>query len=866
MAECHPVGFQWVMEAKKRGAKIIHVDPRFTRTSAVADIYAPIRAGTDIAFLGGLIHYIIENNRYFREYVVEYTNASAIVDDKFRDTEDLDGLFSGWNTDDAEYDASSWQYKQKDGASGKDHSKNDRFTGEAYSERGTQFRPSEFDKTLEHPMCVFQIVKRHYARYTAEKVEEVCGIPQALFLKIAETLCNNSGRERTSAFAYAVGWTHHSVGVQYVRCCAMVQLLLGNIGRPGGGILALRGHASIQGSTDIPTLYNLLPGYLNMPKASTDVDLGAYLKEATAQWGWWSEAPKYMVSLLKAWFGPNATKENDYCYGGLPRLTGDHSHMTTVSDMADGKLKGYFLMGENPTQGSMNGALNRQALRALDWVVVRDLAMIESAEFWKDAPEITRGEVKTEDIATEVFFFPAAAHTEKEGSFTNTQRLLQWHHKAVEPPGECRSELNFIYELGCMLRERYKDSKDPKDKLLQDLTWNYSTHGATNEPSAEEVLKEISGFHVGSGEPVDGFQQLQDDGSTACGCWIYSGSYKDGKNQTANRKAGQDQNWVAKDWGWAWPANRRILYNRASADVEGKPWSERKKYVWWDAEQKKWTGYDVPDFLVDRDPAYRASPNAKGTASISGNDPFILNGDGKGWLFAPNGLKDGPMPTHYEPHESVAENAFYGQQCNPARMEWVRGANPYHKPFHDPQFPYVLTTYRITEHHTTGAMSRWLTWLSELQPEMFCEVSRELAAAKGLENGGWATVTTARGEIETRVLVTERIQPLKIGKRRVHQIGLPYHWGSSGLVKGDSANELTSFVGDPNVSIQSSKALTGNIEAGRRGQNRRAATSGTLAVPVLGEAVTYRDLPVARHKVTGEHGISSGKGQQGEET
>ncbi len=866
MAECHPVGFQWVMEAKKRGAKIIHVDPRFTRTSAVADIYAPIRAGTDIAFLGGLIHYIIENQRYFREYVVEYTNASAIVNEKFRDTEDLDGLFSGWKTDDAEYDAASWQYKQKSGEGDSAGGKNDRFTGEAYSERGTQFRPAEFDKALEHPMCVFQLVKRHYARYTAEMVEEVCGIPKALFLKIAETLCANSGRERTSAFAYAVGWTHHSVGVQYIRCCAMVQLLLGNIGRPGGGILALRGHASIQGSTDIPTLYNLLPGYMNMPKASTDVDLAAYLKEATAQWGWWSEAPKYMVSMLKAWFGANATKKNDYCYDGLPRLTGDHSHMTTVCDMADGKLKGYFLMGENPTQGSMNGALNRKALRALDWVVVRDLAMIESAEFWKTAPEIERGEVKAEDIATEVFFFPAAAHTEKDGSFTNTQRLLQWHHKAVEPPGECRSELHFIYHLGRLLRERYRDSKEPKDKLLQSLTWDYTTHGETEEPSAEEVLKEISGFEVGSGKPVDGFTQLKDDGSTACGCWIYSGSYKGGKNQTANRKAGQDQDWVAKDWGWAWPANRRILYNRASADVDGKPWSERKKYVWWDAEQKKWTGYDVPDFLADRDPAYRAAPDAKGTAAISGNDPFILNGDGKGWLYAPNGLKDGPMPTHYEPHESVAANALYGQQCNPARMEWVRGANPYHKPFHDAQFPYVLTTYRITEHHTTGAMSRWLTWLSELQPEMFCEVSPELAAAKGLVNGGWATVTTARGEIETRVLVTERVQPLRIGKRRVHQIGLPYHWGSSGLVKGDSANELTSFVGDPNVSIQSSKALTGNIEAGRRGHNRRAAISGSLAVAVLGEAVMYRDLPAARHKVTGEHGISSGKGQQGEET
>ncbi len=864
MAECHPVGFQWVMEAKKRGATIIHVDPRFTRTSAVADIYAPIRAGSDIAFLGGLIRYAIENNRYFREYVVEYTNAAAIINEDFRDTEDLDGLFSGWKNDDAEYDPESWQYKQsgaKQAPGGQD-----RFTGEAYSERGTQMRPAEWDYSLQHPFCCFQLLRKHYSRYTPEKVEEICGIPQPLFLKIAETLCRNSGRERTTAFAYAVGWTHHTVGVQYIRTAAILQLLLGNIGRPGGGILALRGHASIQGSTDIPTLYNLLPGYLPMPKASTDTDYGKYLKENTAQWGWWSEAPKYIASLLKAWFGEHANKENGFCFDYLPRLTGDHSHMTTVADMADGKLKGYFIMGENPTVGSMNGALNRKALRALDWVVIRDLAMIETAEFWRDAPEISRGEVKTEEIATEVFFFPAAAHTEKDGSFTNTQRLLQWHHKAVEPQGDCRSELHFIYHLGKMLKERYADSKDPKDRPIQHLQWHYTTSGKTEEPSAEEVLREISGYHVGDGKEVGSFTDLKDDGSTVCGCWIYSGSYKEGKNQAANRKPGQEQDWVAAEWGWAWPANRRILYNRASADPEGKPWSERKKYIWWDAEKKKWTGYDVADFLPDRDPAYRPGKDAKGRDAIAGNDPFILNGDGKGWLFAPNGLKDGPLPTHYEPHESVVPNSLYGQQCNPARMEWNRPANPYHRPFDDPQFPYVLTTYRITEHHTTGAMSRWLSWLSELQPEMFCEISPELASAKGLTNGGWATISTARGEIETRVLVTERLKPLTIKGRRIHQIGLPYHWSSKGLVKGDSVNELTAFTGDPNVSIQTSKALTGDIEAGRRSQNRRAATSGSLAIAVKDLPQEFRDRPEARHKITGQHGISAGRGQQGEET
>ncbi|MCU1263564.1 MAG: formate dehydrogenase, subunit alpha, partial [Bryobacterales bacterium] len=747
MAECHPVGFQWVMEAKNRGAKIIHVDPRFTRTSAVADIYAPIRAGTDIAFLGGLVHYIIENRKYFEEYVREYTNAAAIVSDDFRDTEDLDGLFSGWKTEDAEYDPASWQYKQSSGA-GQIQRGNVRFTGEAYSERGTQLRPEEFDYTFEHPHCVFQLLRRHYARYTPQMVEEICGVPKELFLKIAAILCENSGRERTSAFCYAVGWTQQSVGVQYIRTAAIVQLLLGNIGRPGGGILALRGHASIQGSTDVPTLYNLLPGYLEMPKVNRDTDLESYLRESTAQWGWWSECPKYMISLLKAWFGEHAAAENGYCFDYLPRLTGDHSHMTTVADMADGKVKGYFVMGENLGVGSMNGALQREGLRALDWLVVRDLPMIETAEFWRYAPEIERGDVKTEEIATEVFFFPAAAHTEKDGSFTNTQRLLQWHHKAVEPPGDCRSELHFMFHLGRLLKARYADSTQQKDRAIQELTWNYTTHGKTEEPSAEEVLREMSGFRIGDGHEVSSFRELKDDGSTACGCWIYSGSYKEGKNQTANRR-NAEKNWVAPDWGWAWPANRRILYNRASADPDGKPWSDRKKYIWWDEEKKRWTGHDVPDFLEDRAPSYRPDREAKGLAAIAGNSPFILNGDGKGWLFAPNGLKDGPLPTHYEPHESVAGNALYGQQCNPARMEWNRKENPYHLPYDDPRFPYVLTTYRLTEHHTSGAMSRWLSWLAELQPEMFCEVSPELAAAKGLTNGGWATVTTARAEIET---------------------------------------------------------------------------------------------------------------------
>jgi formate dehydrogenase major subunit len=859
MAECHPVGFRWVMEAKKRGATIIHVDPRFTRTSAVADLHVPIRAGSDIAFLGGLVRYILENERDFREYVVNYTNAPAIVSEDFRDTEDLDGLFSGWDPEKGQYDPSSWAYEGAEvGAAA---GQREAFTGSPFSERATQTGAERFDTTLRHPRCVYQIVKRHFSRYTPEMVEEVCGIPPHLFQRVAEALCANSGRERTAAICYAVGWTQHSVGVQYIRTAAILQLLLGNIGRPGGGIMALRGHASIQGSTDIPTLYNILPGYLAMPKARSDVDFETYLHKNKAETGWWSEFPKYLVSLLRAWYGDAARADNGWCFDHLPRISGDHSHMTTVAAMADGALQGYFIMGENPTVGSMHGALHRQGMRELDWLVVRDFSVIETADFWRDAPEIERGEVRPEDIKTEVFFFPCAAHTEKDGSFTNTQRLLQWHHAAIEPPGDCRSELHFVYHLGRKLRELYAGSEDPKDRALLDLTWDYPVHGPLDEPDADAVLAEINGYHWPTRAPVGAFTDLKDDGSTACGCWIYSGARSGGINRTARRKPGREQSWVAPEWGWAWPADRRMLYNRASADPEGKPWSERKRYVWWDEERKRWTGHDVPDFLVERPPSYRPPEGAKGIDAIAGTHPFVMQGDGLGWLYAPSGLLDGPLPTHYEPQESFFHNPLYGQQCNPARMEWKRRDNPYHKPWKDPRFPFVLTTYRLTEHHTAGAMSRWLSWLSELQPEMFCEISPELAEERGLTNGGWATITTLRAEIEARVLVTERMAPLRLQGRVLHQVGLPYHWGSKGRARGDAANELIGFVADPNVSIQESKALTCDIVSGRRSRGRRVVTSGPLRALPAGES-ERRDLPEVGEKPPGKHGVLASHTQE----
>ena len=868
MAECHPVGFQWVMEAKARGATLIHVDPRFTRTSALADMHVPIRAGSDIAFLGGIVNYVIEHERYFRDYVVAYTNAPFLVSEDFRDTEDLDGVFSGLEEDARTYDPSSWEYEgshvaasagereqqytertsgdeaggdaasgdaaggdQASAAAGRTRGVSKERSAESRQARSRSGRSDSFgsggpavsqhvhrDDTLEHPRCVFQVVKRHFSRYTPEMVEEICGVPKDLFVRVCETLCDNSGPDRTSAFAYAVGWTQHTVGVQYIRTAAILQLLLGNIGRPGGGILALRGHASIQGSTDIPTLYNILPGYIPMPHAHEDEDLDTFVEDAAPDKGYWGEMRAYLVSLLKAWWGDAATAENDYCFDYLPRLTGDHSTYPTVLAQVEGTCKGYFVVGENPAVGSANAKLQRLGMANLDWLVVRDFSLIESATWWKDGPEIESGELRTEDIGTEVFFFPAAAHTEKNGSFTNTQRMLQWHHAAVEPKGTARSELHFYYHLGRLIKEKLAGSTDEMDRPVHDLVWHYPTEGRIAEPSAEAVLAEVNGWNA-NGEPLGAYTELKDDGSTTCGCWIYCGCYADGVNQPARRKPGHEQSWVAPEWGWAWPANRRILYNRASADPEGKPWSERKALIWWDADQRKWVGHDVPDFKVTKPPDYTPPEGARGAEALAGVDAFIMQADGKAWLYAPAGLNDGPLPTHYEPQDSPFPNLLYRQQRNPVREVFPHRYNRYHPSGNEPGsevFPYVITTFRLTEHHTAGGMSRWQPYLAELQPEMFCEVSPELAFERGLEHGGWATVVTARGVIEARVLVTDRVVPVRFGDRTVHQIALPWHWGPNGHTTGDAANELLDIALDPNSHIQGDKAFSGDIRPGRR--------------------------------------------------
>jgi formate dehydrogenase major subunit len=813
MAENHPVGFQWVMEAKLRGTPVIHVDPRFTRTSANATMHLPIRAGSDIAFLGGLVNYILEHDRWFHEYVLAYTNASTIVSEDFRDTEDLDGLFSGWDAEREAYDEKSWGYNGVEGAGPAERTGTVSRSESAGALGGrTKHARSTKDVALQHPHSVFQLLKRHFQRYTPAMVERVTGVPAEKFVEVAELLCNNSGRDRTSAIVYSVGWTQHSVGVQLIRTAAIVQLLLGNIGRPGGGILALRGHASIQGSTDIPTLYDLLPGYMPMPHAD-DVNLEQYLSDHRASGGGWGNLPAYLVSQLKAFYGDAATADNGFCFGHMPRVDIDQSTYRTAMGMLAGEVKGFFLPGENPAVGSANGKLQRMAMANLEWLVVRDLFLIESATFWKDSPEIKSGELKTADVKTEVFFVPAAAHTEKDGSFTNTQRLLQWHHAAIEPPGDCRSELWFYYHLGRVIRQKLATSTDPRDRAILDLDWSYPTEGKLAEPSAAAVLREINGWNA-EGRAVSSYTELKNDGSTTCGCWIYAGTYANEVNQVARRKPGQEQALVAPEWGWAWPANRRVLYNRASADPSGNPWSERKKFVWWDAGKQRWEGLDVPDFTATKPPGYEPPEDAQGDAALPGDAPFIMQGDGRGWLFAPSGLLDGPLPPHYEPHESPFENALYEQRANPARIRYDVPLNPYNED--GGRYPYVTTTVRLTEHHTTGAMSRTVGVLSELQPEFFCEVSPRLAAERNLEQGGWADIITTRGSIRARVQITERMKPIQVQGRDVEQVGLPYHWGYRGIVKGDSANDAFAIVLDPNVHIQEVKAATCDIRRAER--------------------------------------------------
>jgi formate dehydrogenase major subunit len=850
MAEAQPVGFRWPMKAKEKGATLIHVDPRFTRMSAVCDVYVGIRSGSDIAFLGGLVNYVLSNDRWFHEYVLAYTNASRIIEEGFRDTEDLSGLFSGFDPLDDAYDQrhGHWGYErpgstgqaQQDGSKDTPPAKSAKSRWglhghgmdgncEPYTSPCQDATAAHRDPTLQHPHCVMQILRRHFARYTPEVVSQVCGCTKEEFLRVAELLCANSGRERTTCIAYALGWTQHTVGVQIIRTAGILQLLLGNAGRPGGGIMALRGHSTIQGATDVSTLYDTLPGYLPQPAAfdRTHETLRSYMEHEGMTTGYWANFSKFVVSLLKAWYGDAATPENDFGFSWLPRVEADYSQLAYFDRMAKGEVKGYFLTGMNPAGGGPNAGLHRAGLRNLDWLVVLDWFETESAAFWKNDPNAP----PPSQIKTEVFFIPAAAAPEKEGSLTNTQRLIQWHGKAVDPSGDCRSDAWFLYNLGKRLKQLYAGSIDPKDQALLNLTWDYdfdeqprlpdgTLSRIKGEPDLEKVLMEINGHRLDeidprTGQPrlVSGYSELKDDGTTACGCWVYSGVFPEpGRNRAKERKITDDP--FQPEWGFAWPNNVRILYNRASADPDGRPWSERKKLVWWDSEKNHWTGLDKPDFELNKPPDYQPPSGATGMAAIAGTQPFITKCDGLGWLYSP-GIKDGPLPAHYEPVESPVGNLLYPRHNVNPTVRFFEG--PLNHIAHTPtaEYPVVATTFRLTEHYLSGPMSRFNSWLNELQPEMFAELSHELAAERGIVHGGWMTIQSARGRIEARAMVTRRLRPFVIEGRVVHQIGLPFHWAFSGEIVGSNANDLTALVADPNVSMHDCKAFACQVHTGR---------------------------------------------------
>jgi formate dehydrogenase major subunit len=796
-AECHPVSYKWVMKAKERGAKIIHVDPRFTRTSATADVWVPIRSGTNIVFFGGLIRYAIESKKYFHDYVVAYTNASLLVDPDFKTPTDLDGLFSGYDEKKRSYDQSTWKFQ---------------LDADGYPKK---------DRTLRDPNCVFQRLRAHYSRYTPEMVEKVCGISKDLFLKVAEMYCSASGPDKTGTISYALQLNQSTNGVQQIRSLCMLQLILGNIGRPGGGVVALRGHSNVQGATDFGTLYHMLPGYPAAPLQAPHPTLQDYLDKTTPKGGFWVNNPKFVVSLLKAWWGPAATKDNDFAYDYLPKRekADAYSHQHFMIAMLEKKVKGFICMGQNPAVDSPNAKrVVRDALRTLEWLVVVDLFETDTAAVWKEPG------VDPKSSKVEVFFIPAAPAAEKDGSITNTMRLAQWHVKAVDPPGDARSDAAFVVDLGTRVKALYKDSKAKKDRPILDLVWEYQPQGPKKEPKMELVLREINGYATGEITDKDGkvlykaeehlktFAHLRDDGLTACGDWIYGGIYpEEGKNLALRREKPKEGDYLAHGWGFVWPANRRILYNRASADPSGKPWSERKKLIWWDRAQKKWVGNDVPDFSPVMAPD---APRAKEgpLKGISGTDAFIMNPHGLGQLFA--SIVDGAFPEHYEPYESPTKNLLSKTQNNPVAKVWNIGdLNKLGTP---DKYPYVLTTYRLTEHHAAG-MSRHVPWLSELFYGHFAEIGPEMAKELGIQNGDMITVETARATIKVRAMVTERIKPFVIDGKKVYQVGIPWHWGYQGVMKsarGDITNDLVASLGDPTTFIQESKALLCNVRKG----------------------------------------------------
>jgi formate dehydrogenase major subunit len=826
-AENHPCGFKWAMEAKRnRNAKLISVDPRFTRTSATADLFCQIRAGTDIAFLGGLIRYAIENNRIARDYLINYTNAAFVVKEGFKLPDD--GLYSGFNAAAGTYDTSTWNYEGAGGSGGGAGSAGT--TGHApepaLGKPGGGVPPVslppnvEYDLTLQHPRCVFQLLKQQYSRYTPEVVERITGIPQAQYLKAVDMFTSvrkDGDMKKAATIIYAVGWTQHTFGTQIIRTAAMIQLLLGNVGRAGGGVNALRGHSNIQGATDMAGLFDSLPGYLKVPKP-TDVDLETYLKRITptaskpAAWdsfNYYSNTPKFFVSLMKSMYGPAATKENGFAFDYLPKVDRDYSWTHIWEDMYNGKVKGMMAFGMNGVMIGPDTNKNINALKKADWLVVGEIYPDETSEFWR-APGITADEQKT--IQTTVYRLPCAGFAEKDGSMTNSARWVTWKYAAVPPPGDARLDQDILAQIFVKVRELYKKEGGKFPDPILNATWSYTI---PTSPSLVEVAKEINGkavtdlsdektnLSLKAGQQLPGFAVLRDDGSTSCGNWIYAGSWTEAGAQI-QRRGTEDPSGlgVYPNWAWSWPANRRVLYNRASCDADGKPWDPSRKQIWWNEAAQKWAGNDVPDFKPDSPPKDHMGP-------------FIMNPEGVGRLFAPIGvLADGPFPEHYEPIESPTKNLLHPAQSNNPLVKKFK--TPYDK-FGDPsEYSIVCTTYRLTEQYHYWTKNNPMN--VQLIPEPFVEMPVELAEEKGIKGTDTVKVISARGTYIAKAFVTRRLKPLMIDGKKVYPIGLPIHQGFRGIQEDAGkdartpANLLTPAVTDPNAHTPESKGFLVKLE------------------------------------------------------
>ncbi len=825
-AENHPCGFKWAMEAKRnRNAKLISVDPRFTRTSATADLFCQIRAGTDIAFLGGLIRYAIENNRIARDYLINYTNAAFVVKEGFKLPDD--GLYSGFDAAVGKYDISTWNYEGAGGSGGSAGSAGttghapEPMPGKVGGAAPASLPPNvEYDLTLQHPRCVFQLLKQQYSRYTPEVVERITGIPQAQYLKAVDMFTSvrkDGDMKQVATIIYAVGWTQHTFGTQIIRTAAMIQLLLGNVGRAGGGVNALRGHSNIQGATDMAGLFDSLPGYLKVPTPK-DADLASFLKRITptaskpAAWdsfNYYSNTPKFFVSLMKAMYGPAATKENGFAFDYLPKVDRDYSWTHIWEDMYNGKVKGMMAFGMNGVMIGPDTNKNINALKKADWLVVGEIYPDETSEFWR-APGITAEEQKT--IQTTVYRLPCAGFAEKDGSMTNSARWVTWKYAAVPPPGDARLDQDIVAQIFLKVRELYKKEGGKFPDPIVNATWNYTI---PTKPSLAEVAKEINGkavtdisdektnLSLKAGQQLPGFAALRDDGSTSCGNWIYSGSWTEAGSQIQRRGTDDPSGLgIYPNWAWSWPANRRVLYNRASCDADGKPWDPSRKQVWWNEAGQKWAGNDVPDFKPDSKPSDHMGP-------------FIMNPEGVGRLFAPIGvLADGPFPEHYEPIESPTKNLLHPAQSNNPLVKKFN--TPYDK-FGDPaEYNIVCTTYRLTEQYHYWTKNNPMN--VQLIPESFVEMPVELAEEKGIKGTDKVKVISARGTYIAKAFVTRRLKPLMIDGKKVYPIGLPIHQGFRGIIEDEGkdartpANLLTPAVTDPNAHTPESKGFLVKLE------------------------------------------------------